>query len=101
MLLSSLRKWCDVPFADLTVQTIDHYITYSVISAQPQLTYSSVLSTVRVFPITSGHHEGQSFVQWTGHFSSDADAGICSCLIKEVQTNDTSRCHRGCQVQAS
>ncbi len=36
------------------------------------------MSIIRVFPITSGHHEGQSFVQWTGHFSSDADAGMCS-----------------------
>ncbi|CAL3972972.1 unnamed protein product [Diplocarpon coronariae] len=56
--------------------TIDHYITYSVISAQPQLTYSSVMSTIRLYPITSGHHEGQTFVTWTGHFSSDADAGV-------------------------
>ncbi|KAL2062026.1 hypothetical protein VTL71DRAFT_6292 [Oculimacula yallundae] len=56
--------------------TIDHYITYSVITAQPQLTYSSVLSTIRCFPITSGHHAGESFIQWTGHFSSDADAGV-------------------------
>jgi hypothetical protein len=59
-------------------QTIDHYITYSVISAKPQLSYSSVVSTVRLFPITSGHHEGQTFVQWTGNFSSDADAGTCN-----------------------
>ncbi|PBP21772.1 hypothetical protein BUE80_DR007202 [Diplocarpon rosae] len=56
--------------------TIDHYITYSVISAQPQLSYSSVLSTIRLFPVTSGHHEGQTFVTWTAHFSSDADAGV-------------------------
>ncbi|RQM04748.1 hypothetical protein DH86_00004043 [Scytalidium sp. 3C] len=56
--------------------TIDHYITYSVISAQPQLSYSSVVSTVRLFPITSGKHEGHTFVQWSGNFSSDADAGV-------------------------
>jgi len=56
--------------------TIDHYITYSVITAKPQLSYSSVVSTIRLFPITSGHHEGQTFVQWTGNFSSDADAGV-------------------------
>jgi len=55
---------------------IDHYITYSVISAHPQLSYSSVLSTVRCFPITSGKHEGHTFIQWTGSFSSDADAGV-------------------------
>jgi len=56
--------------------TIDHFITYSVISANPQLTYSSVLSTVRCFPITSGKHEGHTFIQWSGNFSSDADAGV-------------------------
>ena len=63
------------------MKSIDHYITYSVITAQPQLTYSSVLSTIRCFPITSGRHEGQSFVQWTAHFSSDADAGMLSSLL--------------------
>jgi len=63
------------------MKSIDHYITYSVITAQPQLTYSSVLSTIRCFPITSGRHEGQSFVQWTAHFSSDADAGMLSYLF--------------------
>ncbi|RDW79994.1 hypothetical protein BP6252_04632 [Coleophoma cylindrospora] len=56
--------------------SIDHYITYSVISAAPQLTYSSVVSTVRCFPITTGSNEGQTFVQWSGNFSSDADAGV-------------------------
>jgi len=56
--------------------TIDHYITYSVISAKPQLSYSSAVSTIRCFPITSGHHEGETFVQWSGDFSSDADAAV-------------------------
>ncbi|KAF2084911.1 Bet v1-like protein [Saccharata proteae CBS 121410] len=56
--------------------TIEHYITYSVITAQPELSYSSVVSTVRCFPITSGKHEGHTYVQWTGNFSSDADAGV-------------------------
>ncbi|KAH6663031.1 hypothetical protein B0J14DRAFT_609955 [Halenospora varia] len=55
---------------------IDHYITYSVISAQPQLSYSSVVSTVRCFQVTSGKHEGHTFVQWSGNFSGDADAGV-------------------------
>ena len=57
------------------LQTINHYITYSVITSSPELTYSSVLSTVRLFPVTSGEHEGSTFVEWTGNFSSDADAG--------------------------
>jgi hypothetical protein len=55
--------------------TINHYITYSVITAQPELTYSSVLSTIRLFSITSGEHEGSTFIEWSGNFSSDADAG--------------------------
>jgi len=55
-------------------QSIDHYITYSVISSQPELSYSSVVSTIRAYPVTSGIHEGRTFVTWTGNFSSDADA---------------------------
>ncbi|KAI4187140.1 MAG: hypothetical protein L6R41_003005 [Letrouitia leprolyta] len=56
--------------------TIDHYITYSVIASTPALTYSSVISTVRCFAVTSGEKEGSTFVQWSAHFSSDADAGV-------------------------
>ncbi|KAK3057352.1 hypothetical protein LTR09_001535 [Extremus antarcticus] len=56
--------------------TINHYITYSVITAKPELTYTSVLSTVRCYPVTSGENEGSTFVEWTGNFSSDADAGV-------------------------
>ncbi|MCJ1309629.1 hypothetical protein MMC25_003289 [Agyrium rufum] len=41
--------------------TIDHYITYSIISAEPAMTYSSVISTVRCFPVTSGKDEGATF----------------------------------------
>ncbi|KAI6781575.1 uncharacterized protein J7T54_005286 [Emericellopsis cladophorae] len=56
--------------------TIDHYITYSVISSQPAISYSSVVSTVRAYPITSGSQAGHTFVTWSGNFSSDADAGV-------------------------
>ncbi|KAL8386774.1 hypothetical protein RB594_004661 [Gaeumannomyces avenae] len=78
---TDLVKWT---FKDGTVlevkqeehSTINHYITYSVITASPELSYTSVLSTVRLFPITSGKHEGHTFVQWSGQFSSDADAGV-------------------------
>ncbi|KAI4196635.1 MAG: hypothetical protein LQ348_002272 [Seirophora lacunosa] len=56
--------------------TIDHFITYSVIASTPALTYTSVLSTIRCFPITSGGSEGSTFVQWSANFSSDADAGV-------------------------
>ncbi|OAL56270.1 Bet v1-like protein [Pyrenochaeta sp. DS3sAY3a] len=74
-------KWS---FKDGTVQeikqeehsSIDHFITYSVISSQPELSYSSVVSTIRVYSVTSGKHEGQTFVTWTGNFSSDADASV-------------------------
>jgi hypothetical protein len=57
------------------LQTIEHYITYSIISSQPALTYTSAVSTVRLYAVTSGEHAGQTFITWTGNFSSDADAG--------------------------
>lgn len=50
-------------------QTINHFITYSVISSQPELSYSSVVSTIRCYPITSGEFEGSTFVEWTGNVS--------------------------------
>lgn len=50
-----------------------------MITAQPELSYSSVLSTVRCYAITSGELEGSTFVEWTGNFSSDADAGTFPC----------------------
>ncbi|KAF2874146.1 hypothetical protein BDV95DRAFT_604348 [Massariosphaeria phaeospora] len=56
--------------------SIDHYITYSVISSQPALSYTSVVSTIRAYPVTSGKHEGHTYVTWSGNFSSDADAGV-------------------------
>ncbi|KAI0377777.1 hypothetical protein F5Y04DRAFT_263668 [Hypomontagnella monticulosa] len=56
--------------------TINHYITYSIITAKPELSYSSVLSTIRCYAVTSGELEGSTFVEWTGNFSSDADAGV-------------------------
>ena len=56
--------------------TLNHYITYSVITSQPNLTYTSVVSTVRCYAVTSGELESSTFVEWTGNFSSDADAGM-------------------------
>ena len=58
------------------LKSIDHFITYSVISSTPALTYSSVISTIRCYAVTTGSSEGSTFVQWSAHFSSDADAGI-------------------------
>lgn len=60
------------------IQAIDHFITYSVISSSPALTYSSVISTIRCYAVTTGEKEGSTFVQWSAHFSSDADAGSSS-----------------------
>ena len=57
-------------------QTINNYITYSVIASTPALSYTSVLSTIRCFAVTSGPHEGSTFIQWSANFSSDADAGV-------------------------
>lgn len=62
-------------------QTINHYITYGVITSQPELTYTSVLSTIRCYAVTSGDMEGSTFIEWTGNFSSDADAGKYSYVV--------------------
>ncbi|KAM0789721.1 hypothetical protein ACM66B_006578 [Microbotryomycetes sp. NB124-2] len=56
--------------------SIKHSITFSVVSAEPALTYSSVLSTITLFPVTTGEAEGSTFIQFTGQFSSDADASV-------------------------
>ncbi|KAK3352408.1 hypothetical protein B0T25DRAFT_456223 [Lasiosphaeria hispida] len=55
---------------------LDHFITFSVINAEPELTYSSVVSTIRCWPVTSGEFEDCTFVRWTSKFSSDADIGV-------------------------
>lgn len=46
-----------------------------VITSKPELSYTSVLSTIRCYAVTSGEAEGSTFIEWTGNFSSDADAG--------------------------
>ncbi|KAF8753352.1 hypothetical protein RHS01_06958 [Rhizoctonia solani] len=38
--------------------------------------YSSVLSQIRLFPITSGEHRGSTFVQWSAQFSGDAGVDV-------------------------
>ncbi|KAG8533951.1 uncharacterized protein KY384_001693 [Bacidia gigantensis] len=55
---------------------LEHFITYSVITSEPALTYTSVMSTVRCWEVSSGEQEGSTFVVWTGSFSGDADAGV-------------------------
>ncbi|KAI0477484.1 hypothetical protein GGR56DRAFT_637474 [Xylariaceae sp. FL0804] len=74
-------KWTFKDGSELEVKqeehsTINHSITYSVITAKPELTYTSVLSTIRCYAITSGELENCTFVEWSGNFSSDADAGV-------------------------
>jgi hypothetical protein len=56
--------------------SIHHYITYSAVTAEPALTYSSIYSTIRVYPITSGPLENSTFVEWGATFSGDADASV-------------------------
>ncbi|KAH6632134.1 hypothetical protein F5144DRAFT_548139 [Chaetomium tenue] len=55
---------------------LEHFITYSVINAEPNLTYSSVVSTIRCWAVTSGELQDTTFVRWTSKFSSDADIGV-------------------------
>ncbi|KXJ89758.1 hypothetical protein Micbo1qcDRAFT_136831 [Microdochium bolleyi] len=74
-------KWTFTDGTELEVKqeehsTINHYITYSIITSKPELTYSSVLSTIRLYAVTSGEAEGSTYIEWTGNFSSDADAGV-------------------------
>ena len=62
----------------LLSQTINHYITFSINTTRPKLPYTSVLSTIRLYAVTSGSAEGSTFVEWSGHYSNDADAGKSS-----------------------
>ncbi|KAL9056653.1 MAG: hypothetical protein Q9162_002824 [Coniocarpon cinnabarinum] len=71
-------------FKDGTVQDIkqeehsslNHYITYSVITSAPALSYTSVVSTIRCWNVTTGPAAGGTFVECAANFSSDADAGV-------------------------
>ncbi|EUC39076.1 hypothetical protein COCVIDRAFT_35779 [Bipolaris victoriae FI3] len=78
---TDIVKWTFKDGTELEVKqeehsSIDHFITYSVITSKPELSYSSVVSTIRAYPVTSGKHQGQTFVTWSGNFSSDADASV-------------------------
>ncbi|KAK4226742.1 hypothetical protein QBC38DRAFT_219228 [Podospora fimiseda] len=55
---------------------LEHYITYSLITSTPELSYSSMVSTIRCWPVSSGEFESSTFVQWTSKFSSDAEASV-------------------------
>ncbi|ROW01846.1 hypothetical protein VMCG_05504 [Cytospora schulzeri] len=58
--------------------SINHMITYSVITSSPEVTYSSVLSTIRCHAVTAGQHGGSTYVEWSANFSSDASAEVIS-----------------------
>ncbi|KAL4928008.1 uncharacterized protein BDV17DRAFT_292028 [Aspergillus undulatus] len=75
-------KWT---FADGTVlhvkeeefSTVKHIISFHILKCEPWgLPYTSVLSTIRLFPITSRHAAGGTFVEWSGHYSADASAEV-------------------------
>lgn len=48
---------------------IDHSISWSIITAEPKMSYSSVLSTISLKKVTAS---GSTFAQFAGAFSSDA-----------------------------
>ncbi|GAA6037491.1 hypothetical protein JCM8097_008214 [Rhodosporidiobolus ruineniae] len=74
----------ELKFKDGTVQhvkqeehsSLRHSISYSVVTSTPALSYSSVISTITLFAITTGEQAGSTFVQWSAQYSSDADAGV-------------------------
>ncbi|GAA5872066.1 hypothetical protein JCM16303_000965 [Sporobolomyces ruberrimus] len=53
--------------------SIRHSVTYSIITAEPALSFSSVLSTITLHSVTT---DDTTFVEWSGVFSSDADASV-------------------------
>ncbi|EAA32891.1 Bet v1-like protein [Neurospora crassa] len=55
---------------------LEHFITFSVINAEPELSYSSVVNTIRLWPVTSGEFANTTFIRWSTRFSSDADLGV-------------------------
>jgi len=78
---TDIVKWTFVDGTVLEVKqeeysTINHYITFSINTTRPKLPYTSVLSTIRLYAVTSGSAEGSTFVEWSGHYSNDADAGV-------------------------
>ncbi|KAK3318754.1 hypothetical protein B0H66DRAFT_558132 [Apodospora peruviana] len=78
---SDVYKWTFKDGTSLEVKqdehsNINHFITYSAINAEPELPYSSMVSTIRCEPVTSGKLENSTFVRWSARFSSDADLGV-------------------------
>lgn len=69
---------------DLSTQSIDHSITYSVITSSADLPYSSVLSSIRLHSVTAGDFADSTYIEWDARFSSDATAGQSSFLSVSV-----------------
>lgn len=65
-------------YIDKPNQSINHMITYSVITSSPEVTYSSVLSTIRCHAVTAGALANSTYIEWSANFSSDANAGMSS-----------------------
>lgn len=60
-------------------------ITYSVITSSPELSYSSVLSTIRCHAVTAGGHANSTYVEWDARFSSDANASELLVPLARLQ----------------
>jgi len=56
--------------------TIDHSITYGIVSSSETLSYTSQLSKITCSRVTSGQHKDATFVRWTAEFSNDAGADV-------------------------
>jgi len=56
--------------------TINHSITYGIVTSSEKLSYTSQLSKITCTAITTGKLAGSTFVQWTAEFSNDADADV-------------------------
>jgi len=57
--------------------TIKHSMSFNIIKCEPWgLPYAGALSTLRLYPITSGAAEGSTYVEWRGQYSSDATAEV-------------------------
>ncbi|KAL4935590.1 hypothetical protein BDV06DRAFT_228691 [Aspergillus oleicola] len=57
--------------------TVKHLVSFHILKCEPWgLPYTSVLSTIRMYPITSRDAAGGTFVEWSGHYSADASAEV-------------------------
>ncbi|KAI6369731.1 hypothetical protein MCOR25_004360 [Pyricularia grisea] len=53
---------------------IKNRMSFHIVQCQPWgIPYTNVLSTIRLYPITSRAAVGGTFVQWSGHYTADAN----------------------------